>query len=207
MQIFLDENLVFLAVPKAGSTAYETALRPRASIDVKGPPGDRHMTARRFRRTWAPFLKRVWNAAPETMAVLRHPRARLESWYRYRRQDARDKSTAAMSFDDFVRAVLSDAPPDAARIGSQAAFVSDRRGKVMVDHLFALEAPDPLAVFLEARFGSAFAVRRANVSPAADVSLSAETEALLARSRAAEFALYDRVRSAGHLRLQPVPPA
>lgn len=200
MQVFHDQNLVFLAVPKSGSTALETALRPLASIDVRGPPVDRHMTVRRFRRTWGPFLKRVWNAEPETLAVLREPRARLESWYRYRHARGNAKSTFSMSFEEFVLAVLSDAPPEPARIGSQHAFVSDRRGSVAVTHLFTLENLAPLSAFLESRFGRSVPLRRKNASPEIDVSLSPETDAFLRRQRDAEFALYEEVARAGHWR-------
>ena len=38
MLVFWKENLVFLAVPKTGTTAIEGALAPRASMVLRDPP-------------------------------------------------------------------------------------------------------------------------------------------------------------------------
>ncbi len=199
MLIFLDRNLTFLAVPKAGSTAFETALRPFASIDVRSPPNHRHITARRYRKAWGPFLKRVWDAEPETMAILREPRERLESWYRYRHTGTRAKSTAEMSFEEFVRASLSDDPPEPARIGMQDTFTCDHDGRVLVDHLFAIEHPEPLHAFLAGRFDEPVHIPARNVSDQTDVTLSPETEGALIEARAREYALYETVAETGYL--------
>ena len=199
MLIFLDRNLTFLAVPKAGSTAFETALRPHASIDVRSPPNNRHMTARRYRKAWGPFLKRVWNAEPETIAILREPRARLESWFRYRHSGTRAKSTAEMSFEDFVLASMSTAPPEPARIGMQDTFTCDEAGKILVDHLFTVENPAPLHAFLAERFGMPISIAQRNVSGEVDVSLSPGTEDAMRAARAGEYALYKKVAETGHL--------
>ena len=199
MLIFLDQNLVFLAVPKAGSTAFEAALRPFASIEVRSPPNHRHMTARRYRKTWAPFLKRVWSAGPETIALLREPKARLESWYRYRHAQGRAKSTVEMSFEEFVRASLTDDPPEAAKIGGQDNFTMGEDGEILVDHLFAVERPESLHAFLAGRFGGSVEIAPRNVSGDVDVTLSQETEGALLEARAREYALYEKVAEAGHL--------
>ena len=198
MQIFLNQKLAFLAVPKAGSTSYEAAMRPHASIDVRSPPRARHITARRFDKRWRPFLKKSWGVEPETVAVLRDPLDRLKSWYKYRSSPERRNTVSGLSFDDFVRAIVSDDPPPAARIGAQDAFVSDANGEIAVTHLFALETPEPLDDFLSGILGRAIVPDRLNVSPAAEVDLSPETEALLQEKRAGEFALYRAVRDAGH---------
>ena len=201
MQIFLDQNLTFLAVPKAGSTAIEAALKPFASVEVKDPPADRHMTARRYRKTWEPYIAETWDKRPETIAVLRHPLHRLKSWYSYRNSPERKNSTEGMSFELFVRAVLSDDPPPPARIGSQHSFVSDSQGAVTVDHLFTLEDQKPFLEFLQERFEQTIRIEPRNSSGIRNVTLSPETEGLLYEARADEFALYDRVVEAGHLRI------
>ncbi len=174
-------------------------MRPLASIDVRSPPRARHITARRFDKRWRPFLKRSWDVEPETVAVLRDPLERLKSWYKYRNSPERRKSVAGLSFDEFIRAVVSDDPSDATRIGAQDAFVSDGDGGIGVTHLFALERPDPLDDFLSGVLGHAIVPDRLNVSAAADVDLSPETHALLQEKRAGEFALYHRVLEAGHM--------
>ena len=199
MQIFLNQRLAFLAVPKTGSTAYEAALRPYAAIDVKSPPRARHITARRFDKRWRPFVKGTWGVEVETIAVLRDPLDRMKSWYRYRSAPERRNTVTGLSFDEFLEAALSEAPPPAARIGSQDSFVSSKTGEILVSHLFAIEAPDPLDDFLSGAIGTPIAPERVNVSPEADISLSDATERLFRQKRAAEFELYARVRAAGHL--------
>ena len=199
MQIFLNQGLAFLAVPKTGSTAYEAALRPFAAIDVKAPPRARHITARRFDKRWRPFVKGTWGVELQTIAVLRDPLDRMKSWYRYRSAPERRNTVTGMTFDQFLEAVLSETPPPAARIGAQDSFVSSRAGDVIVTHLFAIEVPDPLDDFLSGTIGSAIVPERVNVSPAADVRLSKATERRFRQERAAEFALYERVRTAGHV--------
>ena len=159
------------------------------------------MTARRYQQTWAPFLKRVWKIRPQTMAILRHPRTRLESWYRYRLTAGGAQSTSGMSFDAFVREVLSDSPAEPARIGAQDQFACDPDGNVLIDHLFVLEQPGPLMAFLAERFGKEIEPETRNISPDADVNLTQDTEKLLNQRRASEFALYHRVAKTGHLRL------
>lgn len=200
MQIYLEQNLTFLAVPKAGSTSIEAALRPFATTDVRTPPADRHMTAMRYRRHWEGTFVELHGKKPEVFAVLRDPLERLESWYRYRSNPKRTKSTDGMSFEAFVNAVLSEDPPPAAKIGSQHSFVSDGKGRVIVDHLFALENPDSLTAFLDARFGKAIRIQPRNRSAEMDVTLSPETQGRLYDLRAEEFALYDEVLEAGHFR-------
>lgn len=174
-------------------------MRPFADIDVTRPPRDRHMTARRFDRTWRRSVRSQWGVEVETVAVLRDPLERMKSWYRYRSAPERRNTVTGMSFDAFVTAALQDTPPPAARIGSQDSFVSSKRGRILVTHLFAVEAPEPLVDFLSGLIGSAIRPGQMNVSPAVDVSLSPETEARFRAGRAAEFALYEAVRAAGHL--------
>jgi len=42
MLVFSNEKLVFLSVPKTGTTAYEAALAPHAAIVVSNPPELKH---------------------------------------------------------------------------------------------------------------------------------------------------------------------
>lgn len=198
MLVFLDANLTYLAVPKTGSTAVETALSHRADIAVRRDR--KHMTAHRYRKRMAPFLKETFGARPETVAVMRAPIDQIGSWFRYRARDAAEtgeNSTQGLSFDDFVRAVIAPAAPPFAQCGSQFRFLTGGRGRVIVDHLFAWEDPERFRAFLGERLGEPIAFDQCNVSPRIAAVLSPDIEAALRRARATEFALHDRLMDAG----------
>ena len=195
MLVLSDANLVYLAVPKTGSTAIEAALKKHA--DVTFTKSRKHITARRYRGEIAPFLKRQFGLRHlETCAVMRDPIDQLRSWYKYR---ARDKapdaavSTKAMSFDEFVRATLASDPPPVARVGSQFRFLTNRRGHLIVHHLFRYETLGLFTDFLSARLQDVIQIPRKNVSPARAAYLCAETEAALRIARADDFALYAKL--------------
>ena len=112
MLIFSAQNLAYLAVPKTGSTAIEMALRSKA--DIIFAKRRKHATAQRFHNKIAPWLSDAFDLRPERIAVMRDPEDQIRSWYRYRTsadQRGSDKSTAGISFDQFVLDVISDDPP------------------------------------------------------------------------------------------------
>ena len=204
MLVFSAQNLAFIAVPKTGTTAVEMALRNHA--DIIFTKHRKHMTAQKFDRRLAPFLDRSFGIRPERMAVLRDPEEQIRSWYRYRkgkRQKGSDKSTFDISFDAFVRDVISDDPPPHAGIGSQWNMVTGG-GRVLVHHLFAYESQPVLRAFLDDRFGERIEIRSRNVSPPVDAPLDDSTRRALRRARAEEFALHDRIREAGGHLVSPV---
>ncbi|WP_225026165.1 hypothetical protein [Xinfangfangia pollutisoli] len=192
MLVFWEERLVFLATPKAGSTALASALESLASVSIQRPPVLKHTTVHRFRRFVGPYLEAASKADWTVVAMMREPRDWLGSWYRFRsREDQVDasKSTRGMSFDDFVRAWCQDPRPDFADVGSQARFLRPRQGQG-VDRLFRYEEIDQFVDFLEDRLGCEITLPRVNVSPAGSTDLSPETEALLHQVAAEDFALY-----------------
>lgn len=201
MLVFSAQNLAFIAVPKTGTTAVEMALRPRA--DIIFGKARKHVTAQRFHRRIAPFLSDTFDLRPERMAVMREPEEQIRSWYRYRtgeRQMGTANSTFAMTFDEFVRDVISDHPPPHADIGSQWNMLTGG-GAVLVHHLFAYETQPVFRDFLDTRFGEPVEIGVRNVSPPAEAPLEPATRAALRRARAREFALYYRLCDAGgHLR-------
>jgi len=199
--IFFDQNLVFFAVPKTGTTAYESALRRKADIIFRGRPTLKHINARKFDRSLAPYLAKAHKLHPERMAVLRDPLDQLRSWYRYRHQlpPENENSTAGMRFDDFVTAHLRDRPPPFAKVGTQFGFVTGHNGAVRIDHLFAVERPVALLEFLADRFGEEITVPVRNVSPQVDTTLDPDIRRRYETARADDYALYARVLEAGHL--------
>lgn len=193
MLVFWDQKLAFLATPKTGSTAIETALESLAALSVQRPPVLKHTTVQRYRRFVGPYLAAASGGEEFTVvALMREPRDWLGSWYRYRlRDDVQDprKSTLGKSFDEFVRAWCSESPPAFAAVGSQAKFLQPRNGQG-VDRLFRYEEIDRFVDFLEERLGCEVILPHLNVSPSGALDLSPETEALLQKTAAEEYALY-----------------
>lgn len=202
MQVYFQQNLAFLAVPKTGTTAIETTLRKQA--DIIFTKSRKHVTAAQFHNRVAPFLNRFCKLRPERLAVMREPVEQIRSWYRYRTRLPKGDalSTVHISFDGFVAAMLEPKPPAFAGIGSQHRFLTLSDGSVPVHHLFAYEAGDRLLEFFEDRFGQELEFPQRNVSPQADAPLSPAMEQALREARASEFALYDRLSKAGGY-LQP----
>ncbi|WP_212523289.1 gamma-glutamyl kinase [Actibacterium sp. MT2.3-13A] len=202
MMMFWKARLVMLAVPKTGTQAYEAALGAQADMVIRHPPGAKHVTAQGFRRRILPLLDPDESQRLETLAVIREPIDWLGSWYRYRGRpqlEGQPNSTAGRSFDEFVEAYLSPAPPAFARVGSQARFASNKAGKVIVDHLFAYEDQDGLRRFLEQRLGVAIEPPARNVSPSGQPTLAPAIEARLREVCAPDFTLHAKLR-AGHAR-------
>lgn len=197
MLVFWKQGLVFLSVPKTGTTAWEEALAPHASMAVLDPPELKHAPLYRYNRFFRPMFEKVGPAQRmETLAVVREPISWLGSWYRFRRRPSmvgKANATFDVSFDDFVTAYIQGNPPAFANVGSQAKFLEPRPNGTAVDHFFRYEDQASLLAFLEARLGLRIALPRSNVSPEMDLSLSAETERRLRRKCAEDFALWEGI--------------
>ena len=188
MLVFWKQATVLLAVPKTGTTALETALAPIADAAIVNPPGLKHCSVSKYRRSLAPFFERDGRHPMELVAVMREPIEWLGSWYRYRARPAlagRANSTAEIDFDTFVAAYLSEEPPDFARVGSQARFLDGG-----VDHLFRHDRIDDLVRFLESRLGRAITLPTLNASPPRAITLADEMRERLLEERRADFDLW-----------------
>lgn len=200
MLVFSRQNLVLLSVPKTGSTAYEAALAPYASMVISAPPELKHAPVFRYNRFLRPMIERFVAPRPDVVAVMREPIDWLGSWYRYRHRDAlagHPNSTRGMSFDAFVAAYCLGKPPPVARVGSQAKFLEPQRNGTRVTHLFRYEDQAGLRKFLETRLGLDIRTGISNPSPGLALDLSAETEARLRRKRTEDFTLYASIGSEG----------
>lgn len=196
MLVFFDQRLVFLSVPKTGTTAWETALRERADIVVSNPPELKHAPLYRYNRFFRPMFEKVCDARMETLAVMREPVSWLGSWYRYRRRpfmQGRPNATHDITFDRFVSDYLAGDAPAHAQVGSQVRFLEPRPNGTAVTHLFRYEDPDRLAAFLTDRLGPLPRIGRENASPVMELHLSPDTERRLRRKCAEEFDLYDSI--------------
>lgn len=194
MLIFWKERLVFLAVPKTGTSAYAKALGDRAGLVVNDPPELKHAPVYRYNRFFRPMLEKMGAGEMDVMAVIREPVSWLGSWYRYRQRDFLDgkpTSTKGISFDDFVQAYCTSEQPPFANVGSQAKFVEPRPNGTRVTHLFQYEAQDRVLAFLEARLECRIELPQVNVSQSQPLELTAQTRRKLERRCADEFAIWE----------------
>lgn len=193
MLVFYDERLVFLSVPKTGTTAYHSALSNRADLVISSPPMLKHAPVYRYNRFIRPLFVQVCAAEMEIMAVMREPVSWLGSWYRYRQRpfmQGKPNSTDGISFDDFVLAYLKGKRPGYADVGSQAQFLRTQPNGTGVVHPFRYEDQDRLQTFLQDRLGVTLSLKRENVSPQMSLSLSKDVQQRLERKCSEEFELY-----------------
>ena len=198
MLIFLRHKLAFLATPKTGTTAVEMALKSRAEIVFS--KSRKHITALRYANKIAPFLEDTFDVRPASVAVMRDPVDQIRSWYKYRSQkrlDGTELSTKGISFDQFVREVISEDAPARAQIGRQFNFLTDGRDRVMANHIFAYEQQEAFLMFMSEHLRHPVELAAKNISPRIDAPLDDETLTLLKQARAEDFVLYDAVMAAG----------
>lgn len=196
MIVFWKQKLVFLAVPKTGTSAYEAALAPHASTLVSDPPELKHAPLYRYNRFYRPVYEKLLNTELEVMAVIREPISWLGSWYRYRQRPftkGKPTSTHDMSFDEFVQGYLMGQRPDYANVGSQVKFIEPQPNGQRVHHLFKYENQARLIGFLEDRLQINLDLKRENESPSQPLALSSKTEEKLRRKCAEEFELWESI--------------
>ena len=199
MLAFPDKNLVYLAIPRTASTSVETLLSRASDQNLSRDAFPKHITARRFFSKWGK-LNAAEKVPLEAFAIIRNPVERLGSWYRYRQRPALNgspKSTADLTFEQFVGAYLSDTRPAFANIGNQFRFCTDAQGGMLVRFLFSFDDLSPFETFVRERFGITERIGHLNASHDASLDLSQEMRARLEQTNASEFALYERVATAG----------
>jgi len=196
MLVFEKAKLIFLSVPKTGTTSYETALAPIASILINDPPELKHAPMYRYNRFMRPMLEKFVGEDIEIMAVMREPVSWLGSWYRYRQRPhlaGSINSTASISFDDFVSAYLKGQKPSFANVGSQAKFLEPQKNGTSVKFQFKYEDQPAIISFLEARLKTRLDLPKLNVSPKMTLRLSPEIESRYRRKCAEEFDLWNSI--------------
>jgi len=200
MLVFSKQKLVLLSVPKTGTTAFQAALAPHASMVITDPPELKHAPVFRYNRFFRPALEKFVGVPLDVVAVMREPISWLGSWYRYRQRPAMAghvNATSDMSFDSFVQGYIKGKRPGFANVGSQAKFMEPQKNGTAVTHLFRYEDQESLREFLSARLGVTFDTPVLNVSPRAELHLAPEIETRLRRKCAAEFALYESIGPGG----------
>ncbi|MCF2904110.1 sulfotransferase family 2 domain-containing protein [Octadecabacter sp. CECT 8868] len=197
MLVFAKEKLVFLALPKTGTTALESVLEPQAAMVMRKAPNLKHTPGYRYDKYLKTYLEKCGLKNLQTVCVVRHPVDWLGSWYRYRARPAKDgssNSTKDISFEAFVAEFAADDPAEWARVGHPPRFIRDNNGRVVVDHLFQYEQMDLLVDFLEGRLKTTITLPQRNVSPPNDMTLSAATTARLEAKHAQMFEDWENAR-------------
>ena len=200
MLVFSKAKLVWLSVPKTGSTAYIDALSSAASLVVRDPPELKHAPVFRYNRFFRPALEKFIGEGIDVMAVMREPLDWLGSWYRYRRRPfakGRANSTHDVSFDDFVQAYIKGDRPGFANVGSQAKFLEPQRNGTGITHLFRYEDQDGLRRFLQARLQLEIHTERTNVSPDIELEITSKTKERFDRKCHRELMLWNSIGANG----------
>jgi hypothetical protein len=198
MLVFWKENLVFLAVPKTGTTAIEGALAPKAAMVLREPPQIKHAPLYRYGRFLQPMFEQACKQNPETLAVIRHPVDWLSSWYRYRNRHAlvgHENSTRNVNFNEFVLEYCKEKPASFANVGSQTTYVFNGQGQRITTYLFAYDNQPALIDFLEKRLNTKIELKQLNVSPTIPAVISPEVDAHFRATKPLEFAAYAEAMS------------
>ena len=196
MLVFYKAKLAFLSVPKTGTTAYESALRPHADLVISEPPMLKHAPVYRYNRFVRPMFVKVCDTELEVMAVMREPIDWLGSWWRYRQRPfmlGKPNATHGITFDDFVRAYMKGKKPGFADVGSQFKFLEPQPNGTGVTHLFRYENQPRLKAFLNERLDIDLQLERENVSPTIPLDLSDDIADRFRRKCADEFDLYNSI--------------
>ena len=197
MLVFPNAKLVFLSMPKTGTTAYEAALAPYAAMTFLDPPALKHASVFRYGRFFKPMMDKFVHPRLELMAVIREPVSWLHSWYRYRQRpflNGKPNSTAGISFDDFVKACMLPKRPAFADVGTQIGFLKPHPDGAHVQHLFRYEDQAAIISFLETRLNTRLDLKRENVSPAKPLQLSDNVRAAYQSFAREEFDLWNATR-------------
>ncbi len=201
MLVFSTAKLVFLSVPKTGTTAYEEALKDHASMWVGAPPELKHAPVFRYNRFFRPVLEKFVGQDLTVLAVMREPVSWLGSWYRYRQRGevrGHRTSTHEVSFDGFVEEYLKGQSAPFANVGSQAKFLEPQKNGTAVTHLFRYEDQAGLKAFLQERLSMTFETQEHNASPKKPLELSDKILERLRRKMPQDFMLYNSIQPGGH---------
>lgn len=203
MLILGVQNLVVLEVPKTGSLALRAMLAPYTlPVSDKAP---RHIGYDGYQRHHADDLCQAFGGMPQTVAVLRDPMERMQSWYRYRRRPqvkGLPASTHGVSFEQFMLAYLEGTNPAMANVGRQDRFVGWNGRVARVDHLFDYAQLPLLEAFFSKRIGHSVKLPEKNKTPKSVRASYALSKRVLTRfqiENLEENTLYHTVATKGHL--------
>lgn len=183
-------GFVFLAAPKAGSTAIQRAFTPHAQLVTLGPPSLKHVTATEFESDFAPLLDRhgYERSTYTTTCLARDPIEATLSWWRYRSRTGisdRPAYTGNTSFEEFAELVVAGK----GQFKRLADFACGPDGRLLVERPFRYENLEACVAWMTECVGEPVSLRRANVSPQREAVLPASTRRRLEEYFAADYAV------------------
>ncbi|MFV0383412.1 hypothetical protein [Paracoccus sp. (in: a-proteobacteria)] len=197
MMIFWRRALVMFSIPKTGSHSYIEHLQDQADVVFRHPQQLKHMGLTKFTSKIRPLFQQVGKPL-DHFAYFREPVDWVWSWYRYRTRPEirdRDASTHGISFDQFVDAVVADAPPPFALIGRQSHLVTSNAAPFVIDHIFRYDNATQANEYLSDKLGKKVCPpQRLNVSPEMPKEISRKTIAKLENALTREFEIYESAR-------------
>lgn len=174
MLYFPQARLAYVAVPKTGGTAIETAFEHLSAVRHDFSPKVMHMPA-----SW---IKQKYGHDVEVVGIVREPVDWLKSKYRYLSGEHflfNDVySTRLMGFDSFLRRVMRGEKAWPEPLSFQSSYLD------AADTVFQYEQFDVFVQYLNSRLGVSVEVPRKNVSPVFDISVGSDmVDAILQRFR------------------------
>lgn len=176
MIILPNQGLGFISITKCASTSIEAALKTHKGIFIGGKAGLKHMHFRHVETFVLPLLASQAIERPHFFAVVRHPAARILSWFNYRNRATLEtkknsrksaRHLGDMTLEAFVDHAISGEKGPEGRVQTQMHYVTDAEGKVAMDTLIRIEHLDALLPGFLQRFGIRMeaAPTRLNISP------------------------------------------
>lgn len=174
MLYFPQARLAYVAVPKTGGTAIETAFEHLSEVKHDFSSQVMHMPA-----SW---LKKKYGPEVEIVGIVREPVDWLKSKYRYLSGEhflfGDMHSTRLIGFDGFLRRVMRGEKAWPEPLSFQHSYLD------CADTIFQYEQFDLFVQYMNTRLGVSVEVPRKNVSPIVDISVGSDmVDAILQRFR------------------------
>lgn len=197
--IYLEKaHLVLLRMPKTATHAWRDGLRDEITFIIDDPPQEKHMGLDLYLVHFHKALTQERGTPPEVVICFRHPRAWVNSWYRYRYlplnspwADHRPltRSSFGLSFEEFVSHFVASSGHPAVDIGTQSAILQTKHGRPQL-HLFQFEQLDKMQAFFEERLERRLNLPRINAAQDGDGALSGCMEERLKAHLATDYSTW-----------------
>ncbi len=203
MQISIEYDYVFLCQPKCASTAIEKALTPYSDLgSLSGRASIKHTNTRQYNEYIRPYITQIGGKDCETICLMREPISRLVSFYKYRSREAlsnpdhpnHHRSTANISFTEFIEGYLADETAPYSATKSQLSFIIDNTGAIGVDKIFAYENIQYFLDYMSQKIGSELKLPLLNQSPSRPIeTLEPTLQIALEKALEKDIAFYNTV--------------
>lgn len=170
----VDKGFVLLAQQKTGTTTLERAFKPHSEFHVGGRPKWKHITYLQFKTIFGDFFE---SRGCEIFGVVRDPIDHMQSIYRFRTIDSGQTQTRTnnVTFQQFINAWLSDAPPKYTVYRTPREFYRTAYGTAAPISYYRYEALDALQARLAYMVGKEITLKQVNVSPKMELEFDRET--------------------------------